>query len=280
MLTRPALGGLDVISSLEHFAIITYAVPPERLRPHVDSRFDLDCIPGLDGEPRALVSMVPFEDRDFRFVRCPWPRFRMGQTNYRAYVIDRVTGEHGVWFFGTTLGSWTVAIPRYGWKLPWHAGRVRFDCVFDEPANRYSSYRMMTRSAWAPVGLQIEDSGQRLSELTGFPDLEMGRIILTHPFSGWFYRRDGKLGSYRVWHEPLRLTTCRLIRAEIGLFVRLGLVRPEELLQPHSVLVQRVTEFAIKLPPRALRWRAPNGTNTSAAAPTHAGPGSSAPSPG
>src|SRR5687768_14044618 len=36
MLRRPDLGGLDVVSSLEHFAIITYAIAPERLRPHVD----------------------------------------------------------------------------------------------------------------------------------------------------------------------------------------------------------------------------------------------------
>jgi hypothetical protein len=252
MLTRPVLGGLDVVSSLEHFAIVTYAIPPERLRPHVHARFDLDCITGEDGLPRALVSVVPFEDRDFRFVRCPWPRFRMGQTNYRAYVIDRETGERGVWFFGTTLGSWTVAIPRHVWKLPWHGGRVRFDCRYDDDAGRYSHYRMRTASDWASLQLELEDTGERVGQLAGFPDRETGLVILTHPLSGAFYRRDGRLGGYRVWHEPLRLTAGRVISARIALFDRLGVVPFAEQDRPHSVLIQPITEFAIKLPPRLL----------------------------
>ncbi len=252
MLRRPRLGGLDVVSLLEHFAIITYAIPPERLRPHVHPRFDLELIHAEDGSPRALVSVVPFEDRDFRFVRCPWPRFHMGQTNYRAYVIDRETGEHCVWFWGTTLGSWTVSVPHYLWRLPWHGGRVAFDCQYDEAAGRYARYRMATRSDWAPVKLELEDTGELLDELPGFTDLEHGRMILTHPSKGAFYRRDGKLGTYNVWHDPLDLTTGRLLRAEFGLFDRLGVVPFAEQLTPHSVLIQRVTEFAIGLPPKRL----------------------------
>lgn len=251
-LKRPRLGGLDVVSLLEHFAIVTYAVPPERLRPQVDPRFELELIEGDDGAPKALVSVVPFVDRDFRFVRCPFPRFRMGQTNYRAYVIDRETGEHCVWFWGTTLGSWTVSVPHYLWRLPWHRGRVAFDCEFDAAAGKYARYRMATRSSWAPVKLEMEDSGRLLTGLPGFDDLEHGRMVLTHPFKGAFYRRDGKLGTYSVWHDPLNLTTGRLLRAEFGLFDRLGVVPFAEQMAPHSVLIQRSTEFAIGLPPRLL----------------------------
>lgn len=252
MLERPRLGGLDVVSLLEHFAIITYAVRPERLRPHVHPRFDLELITGADGSPRALVSAVPFVDRDFRFVRCPFPRFHMGQTNYRAYVIDRETGEHLVWFWGTTLDSWTVSVPHYLWRLPWHGGRVAFDCEFDEAAGRYARYRMATRSSWAPVKLEIEDSGELVEALPGLDDLEHGRMVLTHPFTGVFYRSDGKLGTYSVWHDPLNLTTGRLLRAEFGLFDHLGLVPFAEQMAPHSVLIQRSTEFAIGLPPKLL----------------------------
>jgi len=58
MLTRPPVRGRDVEAALEHFAIVSYAVPPERVRPHVDPAFDLDCFAGPHGEPLVWVSMV------------------------------------------------------------------------------------------------------------------------------------------------------------------------------------------------------------------------------
>jgi hypothetical protein len=142
-----------------------------------------------------------------------------------------------------------VAVPHYLWRLPWHGGRVAFDCEYDESGRRYARYRMATRSEWAPAKLELEDTGECLRELPGFPDLERGRVVLTHPFKGVFYRRDGRLGTYSVWHDPLELTTGRLLRAEFGLFDRLGVVPFAEQLSPHSVLIQRLTEFAIGLPP-------------------------------
>src|SRR5579862_2184463 len=111
LLTRPPVCGRDVVATLEHFAIVWYAVPASRVRPHVHQAFDLDCFPGPECGPLVWVSMVPFEDQDFRFVALPWLRSRFGQTNYRTYVIDRSTGRRAVWFFGTTLDSWAVIVP-------------------------------------------------------------------------------------------------------------------------------------------------------------------------
>ena len=71
MLTCPPVRGRDVKTTLKHFAIVSYAVPPERVRPYVDPQFDLDCFPGAQGEPLVWVSMVPFEDQDFRFAAAP-----------------------------------------------------------------------------------------------------------------------------------------------------------------------------------------------------------------
>lgn len=247
---RPPVSGIDVVSGLEHFAIITFAIPPERLRPHVDPRFDLDLIAGPDGSSLALVSVVPFLDRDFRFVRFPRPRFSFGQTNYRAYVVDRETGRRAVWFLGTTLASWAVVVPRRLWKLPWHNARTTFTCEYDDAARRYTTYRIATSSDWAPAQVELADSGRPVESLPGFADLEVGTEVLTHPLIGVFYRRDGGLGTYRVWHERLRLTTGSIVRAEIGLFDRLGLVPFAEQASPHSVLVQHLTEFTIFLPPR------------------------------
>lgn len=237
---------------LKHFAIVSYAIEPGRIRPYVDSRFELEVFTGADGSSRSLVSMVPFEDQDFRFVGASWLKLRFGQTNYRTYVIDRETGNHLAWFFGTTLDSASVIIPRYAWKLPWHRGRIRFDCAYDASQKRYSRYRMTTRSRWAPVEIDLEDSGQAVSRLADCADLEAGLVILTHPLIGVFYRRDGGLGSYNIWHDRLRLSTGKCVRAKIDLFDRLRIVPFAEQLEPHSVLIQPETEFTIYLPPRRL----------------------------
>ena len=65
-ISRPPETGIDVVTALAHFAIITYTVPAEILRPMIPERFDLELI-DTDHGPRALMSVVPFEDRDFPF---------------------------------------------------------------------------------------------------------------------------------------------------------------------------------------------------------------------
>src|SRR5262245_2210240 len=112
-------GRLDVLSKLDHFALINYALPKSRLEPYIPaSRFEIPEFM-IVGRLLAMMSAVPFVDRDFHFIRMfPFLKFHFGQTNYRAYVIDKQSGEHGVWFFGTTLGSALVYAPRGLWRIP------------------------------------------------------------------------------------------------------------------------------------------------------------------
>ena len=81
MLERPTPQGSDAVTTLRHFAIVTYAVPPERLAGLVHDRFEPDCVEP-DGARMALLSVVPFEDQDFRAAAFPSPRMKCGQTNY------------------------------------------------------------------------------------------------------------------------------------------------------------------------------------------------------
>lgn len=252
MLAGKRPSGLDVETTLAHFAIVTYLVKPAALRPHIPERFALDCIAAPDGTQKALISVVPFVDQDFRFVNFPWVKWRFGQTNYRAYVTDRASGEHVVWFFGTALDSFSVNIPRYAWKLPWHRAKIQFETEYDRVRSRYTTYRMVARSQWAPAELELEDSGNSPHALSGFPDLESGLVLLTHPMRGYYYRRDGKIGSYTIWHDRLQTTVGRTTRAHFPLLQQLGLVQMGDLTAVHSVLMQPKTHFTIYLPPIAL----------------------------
>lgn len=249
LLARQPAHGIDVETTLAHFAIITCLIDPALLRPLIHPRFQLDLVE-VDGQERALLSVVPFMDQDFRFVRFPWIRWRFGQTNYRVYVTDTQTGEHVAWFIGTSLDSWTVSIPRRLWKLPWHRAHISFDCHYDETAHRYSRYRMQTTDSWADAEIELQDTGQPPTKLTGFDDLETGLVILTHPRKGFYYRRDGRLGTYQIWHDRLQTTAGSTTSARFTLLEELGLVAPGEEPAIHSVLLQHETEFTIYLPPR------------------------------
>jgi uncharacterized protein YqjF (DUF2071 family) len=253
LVDRPTPSGIDVVTELTHFAIVTYAVAPEAVQRLIHPRFAPDTVM-VDGRPMALLSVVPFLDHDFCFAQFPLPRFHFGQTNYRIYVIDTLTGERAVWFLGTVLDSWSVAVPRILWRLPWHYGRIRFDCELVD--GHYRRYEMTTRSAWAASSLSLQEDTAGVFDFPGFPDEETALVVLTHPLTGYFLRRDGRLGTYRVWHDRLRMRPGRCLAARFDLLHTLGLVCREDQNRPHSVMLQPVTEFTIYLPPKAIHEQA------------------------
>ncbi|MFV0547754.1 MAG: DUF2071 domain-containing protein [Limnobaculum xujianqingii] len=249
---QPKPTGIDVFCRLKHFSIITYAIDPQRFDGLISERFKLDTIM-IDGQEKGLLSVVPFVDVDFTSAVYPFPKFTIGQTNYRIYVIDTVTGEKCVWFLGTTLDSWTLFVPRLLWNLPWYSGKVTFDCEYDEQLACYTKYRMETQAEWASASVELAHNPDDMITLPGFPDLETGMVYLTHPLNGFFYRRDGKLGSYQVWHKQLNVSPGRLINARFDLLSRLGLVTESEQQFPYNVLIDPINEFTVYLPPRQVR---------------------------
>ena len=247
---RPQPTGLDVQCKLQHFALITYALDPARFNGIIPKRFKLDTIQ-YQGRQQALMSVVPFIDVDFTSAVYPFPKFTMGQTNYRVYVIDRETQQRCVWFIGTTLDSWTLMVPRYLWQLPWHTATFNFDCQQNE-IGLYTQYKMQTQSEWAAAELHLTQTETDTWNYAGFPDLESYQVFLTHPLAGFYHRRDGKLGTYRVWHDRLQPKPAKLLHAKFELLDRMNLVNFEDQLQPYSVLIEPVNEFTIYLPPTVL----------------------------
>ena len=251
LIERPKPKGIDVFCGLKHFAIITYAVPVSRFQNIFPERFKLDTIQ-INEQEMGLISVVPFIDVDFTSAVFPFPKFTMGQTNYRIYVIDKHTEERCVWFLGTTLDSWTLAIPRLLWNLPWHKGKVSFDCNFNESTNRYEKYKMETESTWASASCELSQTNEERLNFPGFPDTETALVYLTHPLAGFYFRRDGILGTYRVWHKELEVKPASLKFASFSLLSNLGIVMPAEQVTPYSVLIEPLNEFTIYLPPTVI----------------------------
>jgi uncharacterized protein YqjF (DUF2071 family) len=245
-------GSFTINTVLEHFALITYAIPPERVRHLIHPAFDLRTFV-IDGQPKALLSVVPFLDRDFGFQHIPSPRFSFGQTNYRIYV--RYQGEECAWFLGTTLASPLVAVPRNIWRLPWYSAKTAFDTTYNSSERRYSRYQVRTESDWGAANVTLADTGAAVPILPGFADMPTQQLVLTHPTAGYFWRTNQKLGTYRIWHDRMELTVGSVIAARFALLERLKIVSSEEMLEPHSVLIQPEIPFLVGVPPRDVELR-------------------------
>jgi hypothetical protein len=245
-------GGLwDVRSTLRHFALITYALPAERLARYIPAqRFEIPTFP-IGGQHLALMSAVPFWDHDFRFVHlAPWLTFAFGQTNYRVYVRDRETDQQVAWFFGTTLGSPVVYIARTLWRIPWHPARYRLDCRWNPARRAYDRYACDVASAWGAAHIRLRDTGEPCPVQPGFTSSAEMQFILTHPVTGFYWRTDGRLGTYSVWHKPMTMTLGAPEHLYFGLYERLGLLTRAEMQRPHSIFLSPQVEFDVHLPPR------------------------------
>lgn len=130
---------------------------------------------------------------------------------------------------------------------------MAFECVYDAAASKYTTFRVTTRSRWAPARLEVVDSGRHPDMLPGFANLEAGLVLLTHPLRGYFFRQDGELGSYAIWHDRVQPTTGELREADYPLLGGLGLWPSQASPTVQSVPIQRNIDFTIYLPPTKVR---------------------------
>ena len=243
---RPAHRWCHAATELDAFAMVTYRVDADLVAEVLPAEVVPDRFTFDDGTEGALVSAVPFLDRDFHFRFFPLVKVGCGQVNYRAYVTFR--GERGVWFFGTSLDSVFVALPRFVWQMPWHRDRIRIDHSWS--GDRCLSWSFAA-SGWGAGQCRIETSGEPLARLDGFTDLDETLEVLTHPMVGWYQRQRGGLGRYSVWHPVLALEAGTAPEARFAVFERLGLVEPAQ--APHSAVVARSVHFDVHTPPTRVR---------------------------
>ena len=241
---KPSLG--DVNSTLFDFAITTFDVDVAKVASFLPSGLEVERFE-LKGAERALISAVTFHNTNFYVQFAPFIRLSCEQTNYRAYV--RCGEERVVWFFGTGLASRFVMLPRHAWQLPWHHMHVERRGVWEGDALKSLDWH--ARAEGAEEKLRVRGTGRALHKLDGFSDVETTHRILTHPTRGFIQKRSGPIATYGVWHAPLVMEEADVDEARFEFFEKLGLVAPGQ--APHSVLVQRTTDFLVRLPPKRVR---------------------------
>jgi len=242
---------IDVNTQLEHFSIISYKVPIKRIEHFIPKPFKLWTYIE-DGMEYALISAVPFKDKDFSFYRISrFPKFNFFQTNFRAYIIDERDNSYSAWFFGTTLGSITAIIPKKLWSMPWEY--AKYKCSFKQNKDHYLEYKMEFKSKFGNGDIDIESTGNTVKLLDGFKNREEQVHILTHPIIGYYKMKQGEIGTYEIWHPEIELTEAKASHLYFELFEKLGLLSKSEMMKPHSVLITPKIEFDILLPPRKIK---------------------------
>ncbi len=225
---------------------MTYDIDPDALSALLPPWIEPDVVALADGRRRALVSAVSFRDVDFRFRLAPFVRLGMLQTNYRAYV--RAGGERAVWFLGSTLTSRSVEVPRRLWSMPWHRVDATLEATWDGAT--CTRWRSTVSGSWGGMDVEVEGTDEPMGTLDGMADEAETARLLTHPLAGYYRRLDGRVAGYRVWHAPMRPARGRLVRGRYDALEQAGLVVAGQ--TPHSVLLERRSDFIVYLPPRLL----------------------------
>ena len=242
--TKPLTKFWDVETDLEDFFILTFYIDPKKVQDLIHPRFKVLTVKDSMGKDQALLSVVPFKDKNFHFKGLSPYKHSFHQTNYRIYVTDSLTGENVVWFLGTMLASSWNLIPAKLWRLPWHQGSVFTDKV---DGLFYSE----TSCPWSSNSFLIDLNKPSNETLTGFSSQEEGLYLLTHPLKGYYYRTDKTLGSYHIWHGELKVKPVTLVSSSFKVLKDLDLGEGDST-HLHSALYLPLTSFTIYLPPKKI----------------------------
>jgi hypothetical protein len=227
---------------MRDFGIVTYCVDPDRLAALTPHSFEPDVFRLDDGRECAFVSAVPFHVASLTIagVRIP---LGFIQVNYRAYV--RRHGERCVWFFGSSVSSRIVLVPRALYGLPWYFTKSALAASWIDGAG--TLYALHNVGEWGGADFECTGSGDVVGRLDGFADAHETQAVLTAPLAGFCSRRDGKLVELRVEHKLLQAQTGSTRIARFPVFEKLNLCAPDAV--PHSVLLLESTTFDVQ-PPR------------------------------
>ncbi len=171
----------------QHLGLLTFAVPPDVLHPHLPPGLDLDTRDG-----HAFVSLVGFDFLDTRVLGLPWPGFRnFPEVNLRFYV--RHGEERGVAFIGEVVPQRLVAwVARTLYNEPYRATPMHN--TRDETPDRLT---MTYRFHWQGRPQTMRLTGTKPTQTP--PEDSTAHFFKEHRW-GFGKTRGGRLLRYEVVH--------------------------------------------------------------------------------
>jgi uncharacterized protein YqjF (DUF2071 family) len=232
--------------------MVTFAVPPERVRSYVPAQIELDVRRDAHGTPWALVSAVMFENHGAG-PAAPWLRCLRGtfpQVNYRLYV--RRDGRAGAWFFRVVMGTPQAAIQRRVFHAPTYSAAFSVRHEWDPARAVYRTYRFQCP---APPHRLTADLAAGAALVPGplFVSADEMTAWLTMRPDGYFHDPAGRYLSYMpVRHDAMQPVPGRMIEFSSEVFDRLGVVPAAEQAHPYAVFFQPAIDFFGEYPRRIM----------------------------
>lgn len=239
---------------LANFCMVTYAVPPERVRHYIPAGLGLDTRIDSRGEERAFVSAVIFKNDHIRLLPTPVPTLTFYQVNYRTYVHHE--GRPGVWFLKLMQASRMAGFNRRVFGAPTFYANLQQVCDLDARQGTYRRYRFDSLSPDHVLHLDVGPAAG-FTDFEGlFSTAEEMETYLTLRPDGYFdnQRKPGVTGL-TIWHEPLCPKYGIARTAQFGLLDELGLVPNEEQGKPYCVMLTPLTVLLGQLPKKVEQGR-------------------------
>ena len=228
---------------IQNFALITHAVPAERVRSHVPDRFRLQTFV-RDGREMALVSANGFCNRQTHLTGVRHPAHDFDQITFRTYVEFK--GRLGSYFLGTYVGTKPSLVGQFSVALnTWLAD---FDVDIDLDTDGYRSYSFAAAGPRGDVSFDVEATEAPLAKAPFGTGDELAGFI-THRLWGFTKSPMGIQIQGRVDHRRMRPYAGRLVGGRFEFWERLGILEPDEFDHPYSVLIEPSVRFTL-FPPR------------------------------
>lgn len=229
---------------VQNFALITHAVPAERVKPHVPQRFELQTFAAESGEEMAFVSASNFCNRQIHWSASRYPAHDFDQSTYRTYVHHK--GRVGAFFFGSFVSTRLSYVGQV--LVASHTHLANFDVDIDMGPEGYSSYRSHARSDVGDLYFHIE-ARDRPSAKRPFSSGEEHSEFITYRLHGYSRSLAGGVSYGPIEHRHMTPWEGHLFEGRFDYWERMGILMPDEARQPYSVLVEPSVRFVLH-PPR------------------------------
>jgi uncharacterized protein YqjF (DUF2071 family) len=240
--------GLDRITTaqvdVQNFALITHAVPAERLQPLVPDRFQLETFVDGSGAEMGFISASTFCNRQIHWSAARYPAHDFDQSTFRTYVTHR--GRRGAYFFATYVST---RLSFVGQSLVAANTRLaEFDVDIDRDERGYRRYVSHARAGSEELQFELEAIELPTAKPL-FASGEEHAQFITYRLHGYARPPVGGVTYGPIEHRHMDPWEGRLIEGRFDLWETMGLLPRDEWDSPFSVLVEPSVRFTLH-PPR------------------------------
>ncbi len=239
-------GPTSIAVEVQNFALVTHAVPAERVLRHLPPPYELQTFFGDDGTEMCFVSATCFCNRDFRWALLPYPRHTFNESTYRTYV--RHKGGQGVYFLGRYLGTRLAVSAQKTLARDTYLGD--FTVATNLGSEGYDDYtcRVSSDRGHTSFKLRAKDAPRARGPLESGDEHAQ---FITYRLEGYFTSTLGAQGHMPVGHPRMSPYEGELLEGRFDLWDELGIVPAAEAMDAFSVLIEPGVPFELA-PPRPL----------------------------